>query len=1077
MSLSISDVMIRNAASNSTSLIRGIGYYLDKRVQKFSFDEDTMTAHAIVIGEKPYKVEVVFDKNGNMSYWDCSCPAFMNYDGACKHIVALMKMMQKELQSQRISLKQQKNNTHQIFTYFEEFLEDSGKAEVNLRVTFELEHGYKEMLSSIELKIGSSRLYVVRSLKDFLEDLDQGKSIEFGKNFIYDPRKHKFSSVDRQLIDLLLEIYENDKTAGSISYHSNRQDSLLKGKKAYLSSPLVKRVLDIIKNRNFSIRILGKEYPDICIAEKDIPFHFELKPKDESLQLQFNLIDQLIPLNKQGDYFFYDGVLYSPTERQKKYFLPFYHILVKEKQKNITFSRGEKERFVSEILPQIQNIGKISISAEVAKHIHREELTTKIFLDKIEDGISIKIEFHYGEEIINPFSVKDLSIPSNKIVVRNMAQEKKVLSILEKAEFKVSIDKAILKDEERIFEFLKNNLIELQEIAEVYYSDQFKNIAIKEAARFSVSVRLNDQSSMFEFSFEHDEIPLEELTGLLEAYKERKKYYRLRSGAFLPIEYTDIGHLSNLIEYLDLTEKDFSKKLIELPKYRALYLDDILRETQLFNVERSQNFKQLVQNIKEPKDMDYSVPGPLKTVLRDYQKIGFKWLKTLARYGMGGILADDMGLGKTLQVLAFLYSEREAASNPSLVVAPTSLIYNWQDEAAKFLPDLKTVVISGMPKERYELMEDIHGADLVITSYPLLRRDVELYKDTTFAYCIIDEAQHIKNPNSINARSVKEIKAGGYFALTGTPVENSLTELWSIFDFIMPGYLYNHSKFIKKIERPIAKGDDKTVLRQLTKQIRPFVLRRMKKDVLKELPEKIESKMMTELTAEQKKVYLAYLHEVQGEIRDDLLTQGFDKSRLKILAALTRLRQICCHPLLFIENYKGESCKLQLLEEILEDALAGGHRILLFSQFTSMLEIIKTLLRDKNIDFYYLDGAVKPDERRNMVQAFQQGAKDVFLISLKAGGTGLNLTGADMVIHFDPWWNPAVEEQAEDRAYRIGQKNIVQVLKFITKGTIEEKIFELQQRKKGLIDAVIQPGETMLSALSEKEIRSLFDIE
>ncbi|AOT72621.1 DEAD/DEAH box helicase [Geosporobacter ferrireducens] len=1077
MPLSINDAMIRNAASNSSTLIRGIGYYLDGRVQKFSFDEDTLTAHAIVVGEKPYKVEAAFQKNGNMGHWECSCPAYMNYDGACKHIIALLKLVQKEFQSQRISIEKQKNSAHEIFAYFEEFHEESGKAEVELGITFELEHIYKGVISSIELKIGESRLYVVRNMADFLENIERGEKIQFGKSFTYDPKRHRFSSVDKEIIELLLEIYENEKVVGNLSYNNYRQDSLLKGKKVYLSSPLVKRVLDILQFKSFSARILGREYTNIRIAHQDIPFHFDLKSKEDDLLLQLNWNDNLIPLNKKGDYFFYKGVLYSPSEKQKKYFLPFYHILIKQKRKDITFTQGEKERFVSEILPQIQAIGKVTISSEVAENIYEEKLMTKMFLDKIDGGIASRIEFHYGEEMINPFSSKDLSARTKKIIVRNVEEERSVLNILEKSEFIVSVDKVILKDEERIFRFLQDNLKKLQELAEIYYSDDFKSMVIKETVQFSVSVRMNDKSSMFEFSFEHEDIPPEELTCLLEAFKERKKYYRLKNGAFLPLENTDIKYLNNLIEYLDLTQKDLNKKSIEIPKYRALYLDEILRETPLFNVERNQAFKQLVQNIKEPKDMDYAVPSHLKTVLRDYQKTGFKWLKTLAAYEMGGILADDMGLGKTLQLLAFISSEVERIGRPSLVVAPTSLIYNWQDEAGKFLPDLKTVVISGMPKERYELMEEIASADLVITSYPLLRRDVELYKNTTFAYCVIDEAQHIKNPNSMNAKSVKEIKAEGYFALTGTPIENSLTELWSIFDFIMPGYLYNHSKFIKKIERPIIKGDDKAVLEQLTKQIRPFVLRRMKKDVLKELPDKVESKMMTELTPEQKKIYMAYLHEVRGEIKNDLSTQGFDKSRLKILAVLTRLRQICCHPSLFIENYEGESCKMQLLEEILEDALSGGHRILLFSQFTSMLEIIKRLLDSKEISYFYLDGSIASEERRNMVHAFQQGENDIFLISLKAGGTGLNLTGADMVIHFDPWWNPAVEEQATDRAHRIGQKNMVQVLKFITKGTIEEKIFDLQQRKKGLIDAVIQPGETMLSTLTENEIKYLFEIE
>jgi len=474
--------------------------------------------------------------------------------------------------------------------------------------------------------------------------------------------------------------------------------------------------------------------------------------------------------------------------------------------------------------------------------------------------------------------------------------------------------------------------------------------------------------------------------------------------------------------------------------------------------------------------MEYPVPDELGDCLREYQTTGFRWLKTLAVYGLGGILADDMGLGKTLEVIAFILSEKGPNQLPALVIAPTSLLFNWEAEVQKFAPSLKVVVMTGSVPERREKFAEFCGADIVVTSYPLIRRDIDLYRDIEFAYCFLDEAQHIKNPNTINAKSVQQIKARNYFALTGTPVENSLTELWSIFNFIMPGYLLTHSAFQKKYELPIAKGEDPNSAVELSRHVRPFVLRRLKKDVLKELPDKIETRLMADMTKEQEKLYIAFLKQAQGEILNEINTAGFDKSRIKILAALTRLRQICCHPGLFIEDYKGESGKMQLLQEVLEDALASGHRILLFSQFTSMLALIREYLSGQDTSYFYLDGHTKAAKRQEMVQAFNKGENKVFLISLKAGGTGLNLTGADMVIHVDPWWNPAVEEQATDRAHRIGQKNVVQVFKMITKGTIEEKIFALQQKKKELIETVIRPGETFISKLTEEELKAVFDL-
>ncbi len=375
-----------------------------------------------------------------------------------------------------------------------------------------------------------------------------------------------------------------------------------------------------------------------------------------------------------------------------------------------------------------------------------------------------------------------------------------------------------------------------------------------------------------------------------------------------------------------------------------------------------------------------------------------------------------------------------------------------------------------------EIMEKLDGADLIITSYALIKRDIEHYANRVFKYCILDEAQNIKNPNTIGAKAVKQIKASGHFALTGTPVENSLTELWSIFDFLMPGYLLNHNRFKSRFETPIVKDNNRAAMEDLRRHISPFVMRRMKKEVLRELPEKIEDKLSCQMTDAQRKLYLAYLLQARKEFQAEVKARGFEKSHIKILSILTRLRQICCHPALFIENYTGGSGKLDLLLEVLQDAIKGGHRILVFSQFTSMLHLIQRELNKAKIGCHYLDGSTPSEERMKLVHSFNAGSDEVFLVSLKAGGTGLNLTGADVVIHCDPWWNPAVEDQATDRAYRIGQKNTVQVIKLISKDSIEEKIYILQEKKRTLIDTVIKPGESFINKMSEEEIRGLFDL-
>lgn len=524
--------------------------------------------------------------------------------------------------------------------------------------------------------------------------------------------------------------------------------------------------------------------------------------------------------------------------------------------------------------------------------------------------------------------------------------------------------------------------------------------------------------------------------------------------------------------------------------------------------------------------MDFALPGSLTPILRDYQNSGYQWLRTLAYYRFGGILADDMGLGKTLQSIAYITAvlqekpeynmdhtgvdkyresgslwgsttegtagidpetglplDKMASENtdglwstmqqdgltirtrvihpPVLVVAPASLTYNWANEFARFAPHLKVLIAAGQKEERANMLSGMDEADVIVTSYPLLRRDLDTYLGRTFHTLILDEAQAIKNASSQTAQAVKQIQAPRRFALTGTPVENSLDELWSIFEAVFPGLFPSYRRF-----RDLPPE-------RISRMVRPFILRRLKKDVLEELPDRIETVQRSELTVEQKKLYAAYLSQLQDEASKDMEDNGFQKNRIKILAGITRLRQLCCHPALFVEGYQGDSGKMEQLLETVEDCLAAGKRILIFSQFASMLNLIRQTLAAQGRNLFYLDGQTPAQSRVEMCHRFNEGEAELFLISLKAGGTGLNLTGADTVILYDLWWNPAVEEQAIGRAHRMGQKQVVQVIRLVTEGTIEEKILELQQRKKDLIAEVIEPGDGGSTTLSEQDIREL----
>ena len=421
-----------------------------------------------------------------------------------------------------------------------------------------------------------------------------------------------------------------------------------------------------------------------------------------------------------------------------------------------------------------------------------------------------------------------------------------------------------------------------------------------------------------------------------------------------------------------------------------------------------------------------------------------------------------------MQTICYIHGEKP--DKPSLIVAPSTLVYNWQKEIERFFPNIKFLVISGSKETRSELIKTINDFEFVITSYPLLRRDIGIYKDIEFSYCIIDEAQYIKNRKTMNAISVKKIRAEHKFALTGTPIENSVMELWSIFDFVMPGYLKSAREFLERFGSLADSIEESEALRGI---IRPFVLRRMKRDVLDALPEKIETTMFAELTREQKGIYQAYVLNAREEA-ERLLREG--GTRMTILTDILRLRQICCHPYLFDDISNAESGKLELLSELVNDAKLAGHRILIFSQFRKMIDIIKARLENEGSECFVITGSHSAKERVEICERFNNGEGDAVLVSLKAGGTGINLTGADMVIHYDLWWNPAVTDQATDRAYRIGQTRAVQVIKLVSKGTIEEKMLEFDAKKRMLADDIIRVNNKTLGNLTDEEIMSLFDI-
>ncbi|MGZ1208161.1 DEAD/DEAH box helicase [Lactobacillus delbrueckii subsp. bulgaricus] len=460
-------------------------------------------------------------------------------------------------------------------------------------------------------------------------------------------------------------------------------------------------------------------------------------------------------------------------------------------------------------------------------------------------------------------------------------------------------------------------------------------------------------------------------------------------------------------------------------------------------------------------------------MLEEFDQDALEDVKLLAQHGFGGILADEMGLGKTLQVISLLASQKD---QPSLIVAPASLVLNWEAEFKKFAPEMKTLVLSGSKKERSGQLADLTDIDVVITSYDLLKRDIANYEPHTFAYEVIDEAQMIKNPRTAAAKSVSVAKAKHRFALTGTPIENRLSELWSIFNFVMPGFLKSYREFKKDFESPIVKEDDQDCLNRLSQMVGPFILRRLKKDVLKDLPDKLEEVRYVGVGKEQRRLYDAEIARLKNKVmaEDD---EGIKCEQIEILAALTRIREICCDPGLLYEDYKGESEKRLACVDLIKSAIDEGHKVLLFSQFTSMLDLLEESLKAEEIGFLRIDGQTPKVRRLTLVNVFnhKDSPAKVFLISLKAGGTGLNLTGADTVIHYDPWWNVAAQNQATDRAHRIGQEKKVTVYKLIAKDTVEEAILDLQEAKSLLAQGILTAESVSSASLQKEDLLKILD--
>ena len=1022
---------------------RGLEYYQEGRVHLRLREEDAIGA--IVDGEELYNVRITFSADGHIHDMLCTCPYYQTMGVACKHIVATLKMRQAELLEQSGDGAQNEND-RLAAGLCSEYEKLSRREQCHLGLTLRISRTTDGSCTySAVIRLGTKYLEPIKGVESFLEAYIQKKEFKISRHHSIDPHLFIFPPAEQEVLQILAESYEN-KSSQAL-YYTPRLTETTFG--AYTA----KRLFPLIGQFDCELVIDGIQLSDAVILEEDPDITVDVTATDENISL--TVTESGSALLPDGEWFFCDGQIYRTSEKWRSWFMPIYHAVIEKQRTEIDFSKNHRLEFAEKILPMLKNRRGVVLQG-VEEVIIDENAAFDLYLDCKDRRITAVVIAHYGSVSLRlPYEQSY----SGKILIRQYEKEENILRHFR--DFSLSENTYSLEGNAAIYRFFREDLPELSKLAAVVMSNAFTEMLRERTPKIQARVEYDEKIDLLKVDFDTDLTP-EELSSLLSALREEHKFYRFQDGSFIDLEKNHpllsmLGQMEFSPDELKKQEKTFSKRYM-------LYLMSLTGQGQL---QAEEAFLRLEESVK---NLHATLPEHLNTLLRGYQKDGVDWMTQLSALDMGGILADDMGLGKTLQVIAFVMSEKP--EKPALVVAPSALTYNWLQEIERFAPEARAKIIDGTREEREHSLENTDGFHFLITSYALLRRDIDLYQKKHFSDCFLDEAQYIKNPRTMNAIAAKKLRSDRRFALTGTPIENTVSELWSIFDFVMPGYLSTHQSFLEKYERPLLRDGGSPAGEDLKNRVHPFILRRMKADVLSELPEKIENNVYAPLEPEQQKMYSAYLAAARKEA-DAYLSGG--ENTIRILSLLLRLRQICCHPKLIDEDYQKGSGKLLLLEELLSSAKDAGHRALVFSQFTSMLAIIGERLRQSGISYFYLDGATPSAQRIELADRFNGGEGDVFLISLKAGGTGLNLTGADMVIHYDPWWNPAVTDQASDRAHRIGQTKAVQIIKLATKGTIEEQILKLSEKKRNLADRIIEENTSLISSLSREELRKLFE--
>lgn len=989
---------------------------------------------------------IIITVNKNLSILEtkCSCHEDTSY---CPHItLAVIYLFEHEDFVKEIV--SELNNS-----YDEEFnnklfnLYDNNKTKINLDVFLkQINNDSYELI----LKIGLDKKYSLKKqLNEFLEVYNNKLGeVVIGQNFVYEYDKYYFSEDDKKILDFVNVYVDSQNT--DHNYYTYYSYSGLKTIK--LTNSSLMNFMKILNNREFTIQKSLYEYKFNGI-ETNFPFKMHFNKQNSNIRWLIEL-GVVIPFTNDYSYVIYQNKMYYIKDKE------LFNMIYTNNKKEIIIKKEEFKKFSSNLLDKVSDYAETDGIDDI---FINEEAKSRYYFEKDKNNILAKLRLCYDDIEI------DINDDNNEFNGKFLKRNKEKEKFYKEELYNLKFNNDFVLEEKNVYDFLQKGLKDITSKHEVFVSKDIKDIKIHKNSNVCSTFSLGS-NNILSYDFKIDNISDDELKDLILSLKNKKNYYKLKNGDFFDLNNSELKEFYNMTEILDIDINSYIEGNNFLPIYKGILLDNFSDKNFIL---LNKELTNLLDLFNEYKNIDINLSADDLKILRDYQVTGIKWMHTLSKIGFGGILADEMGLGKSIQTIKYIELKIKD-DNKFLIVVPTSLIYNWQNELEKFSKNIKFLIVNDLKTVRINLLNDISNYDVIITTYGLLKQDIDLYSNYNFDTLIIDEAQNIKNSNTETTKAVKKIKATTKFALTGTPLENSVLEIWSIFDFVMPGFLSSLSNFKEKYNIKNIESDNK-ILNDLNYQISPFILRRKKKDVLKELPDKIETKYIVDMEEDQKKLYKITLEETKNKINETIRKDGFSKSQILILSLLTKLRQICIDPKLVVDNdFKG--CKVIAVLDILKEVLVNNHKVLIFSQFPSALKILERELNNNFITYYYLDGSTKSKRRMELVDAFNQDNTNVFLISLKAGGTGLNLTSADIVIHLDPWWNPAVENQATDRSHRIGQKNKVEVIKIIAKGTIEEKIVELQEKKKNLSDKIVEGknrDQIILTKLDETELKNI----